>query len=71
MVLFDIEAIALCVFVDLHRKLGKKKVNILFFPLNFQAYDLANDVPNLRLDRTRKVDPSEYINMTHPNNHSR
>ncbi|KAK3096952.1 hypothetical protein FSP39_005069 [Pinctada imbricata] len=34
------------------------------------AYDRAADIPNLRLDRTKKVDPAEYLNMQNPNNFS-
>ncbi|XP_045197133.2 protein phosphatase 1 regulatory subunit 32-like isoform X1 [Mercenaria mercenaria] len=34
------------------------------------AYDKAGDVPQLRLERTQKKDPTEYFNMQHPNNHS-
>lgn len=34
------------------------------------AYDRADDIPDLRLNRTRKSDPADYLNMTHPNNHS-
>lgn len=34
------------------------------------AYDKAGDIPQLRLDRTQKTDPTEYMNMQHPNNYS-
>ena len=35
------------------------------------AYDKAGDIPDARLDRTKKADPAEYLNMTNPDNHSR
>eukprot|EP00105_Crassostrea_gigas_P022711 XP_011442325.1 PREDICTED: protein phosphatase 1 regulatory subunit 32 isoform X1 [Crassostrea gigas] len=34
------------------------------------AYDKAENIPSLRLERTKKVDPTEYLNMQNPNNHS-
>jgi len=34
------------------------------------AYDKAGDIPDLRLKRTEKNDPTEYLNMQHPNNSS-
>ena len=34
------------------------------------AYEKAGDVPQLRLDRTQKTDPTEFLNMQHPNNYS-
>lgn len=34
------------------------------------AYDKAADIPGLRLERTRKADPTEYLNMKNPNNYS-
>lgn len=34
------------------------------------AYDKAADIPQLRLDRTQKKDPTEYFNMQHPDNYS-
>ncbi len=34
------------------------------------AYVKADDVPATRRARTRKQDPVEFINMTHPDNHS-
>ncbi|KAJ8314512.1 hypothetical protein KUTeg_006662 [Tegillarca granosa] len=35
------------------------------------AYDRAGDIPDLRLNRTKKNDPTEYLNMQNPNNYSR
>ncbi|XP_046574794.1 LOW QUALITY PROTEIN: protein phosphatase 1 regulatory subunit 32-like [Haliotis rubra] len=34
------------------------------------AYDKAGDIPNMKLDKTLKRDPTEFINMHHPDNHS-
>ncbi|XP_070191414.1 stabilizer of axonemal microtubules 4-like isoform X2 [Littorina saxatilis] len=34
------------------------------------AYDKADNMPGLKLNRTQKSDPMEYLNMVHPNNHS-
>ncbi|KAL3884068.1 hypothetical protein ACJMK2_030290 [Sinanodonta woodiana] len=34
------------------------------------AYDKASDIPDHRLQRTKKSDPTEYLNMHHPNNYS-
>lgn len=34
------------------------------------AYDKANNMPGAKLDRTKKGDPAEYLNMVHPNNYS-
>lgn len=34
------------------------------------AYDRADDIPDLRLQRTKKTDPTDYLNMVHPNNYS-
>ncbi|XP_060065144.1 protein phosphatase 1 regulatory subunit 32-like [Ylistrum balloti] len=34
------------------------------------AYDKAGNIPNLRLERTKKADPTEYLNMQNPNNYS-
>ena len=34
------------------------------------AYEKAGDIPQLRLDRTQKTDPTEFLNMQHPNNYS-
>lgn len=34
------------------------------------AYEKAGDIPDLRLQRTQKADPTEYFNMQHPNNYS-
>ena len=35
------------------------------------AYDKAGDIPDARLDRTKKKDPAEYLNMTNPDNYNR
>ena len=35
------------------------------------AYEVAGDVPPAKLDRMRKQDPAEYLNMTNPHNYSR
>jgi len=34
------------------------------------AYDKAGDMPPAKLDRTRKQDPAEFLNMTNPNNYT-
>lgn len=34
------------------------------------AYEKAGDIPQLRLDRTQKTDPTEFLNMHNPNNYS-
>ncbi|XP_046360732.2 protein phosphatase 1 regulatory subunit 32-like isoform X2 [Haliotis rufescens] len=34
------------------------------------AYDKAGDIPSMKLGQTLKRDPTEYINMQHPDNHS-
>ncbi|XP_052807278.1 protein phosphatase 1 regulatory subunit 32-like isoform X2 [Mya arenaria] len=34
------------------------------------AYDKAGNIPDLRLNRTQKNDPTEFLNMQHPNNYS-
>ncbi|XP_013385451.1 protein phosphatase 1 regulatory subunit 32 [Lingula anatina] len=34
------------------------------------AYDKADDMPRAKLERTKKQDPTEYMNMTHPNNYT-
>lgn len=34
------------------------------------AYDKAGDMPPGKLDRMRKADPTEYMNMVNPNNYS-
>jgi len=41
---------------------------ILFY---FQAYDKADDVPSAKREWAKKQDPTEYLNMIHPNNYSR
>lgn len=37
---------------------------------DFQAYISAGSIPADRLEKTRKQDPCEYLNMTNPNNKS-
>ena len=50
---------------------GTKAKPVFVNHIPSDAYDKAADVPAARLDRTFKQDPAEYINMTHPDNHSR
>lgn len=34
------------------------------------AYDKAGDMPSLRLNKAQKADPTDYLNMLNPHNHS-
>ena len=36
-----------------------------------QAYDKLEDTTKPKLDWMKKNDPMEYLNVTHPNNHTR
>ncbi|CAG2189017.1 PPP1R32 [Mytilus edulis] len=49
----------------------REKAKPLYVHRNpIDAYDRADDIPGLRLQRTKKSDPADYLNMTNPNNHS-